>query len=197
MLVSLLKNPDVSFVHLVPTFQNPLKDVPSSLNPSVALKRRLMEAWISSLKVRNVAGFEKLKVEWCEVEAEKSSYTIDTLSRLMKDVGKDAEWVLCLGDDGLPDLNRWKDANRLLGLVKETWVFRRAHNAHRSFLNEVPTELTSLTRWRLLLTRITEVSSTKIREFLGLGEADARRDCLKGLVLAEILAVLGESPNHP
>lgn len=197
MLVSLLKNPDVSFVHLVPTFQNPLKHSPSSLNPSLALKRRLIEAWTASLKTRAVIGIEKLRVEWLEVESENSSYTVETLSKLMKDTGLDSDWVLCLGDDGLADLERWKDVSRLLGLVKETWIFRRAPSAHRSVLGEIPETLRKRCCWRLLLPQITDVSSTRVREIFANSQPDARQDRLKGLVLAEILAVLGETPNHP
>jgi nicotinic acid mononucleotide adenylyltransferase len=189
MLVALLKNPDVAVVHLVPTFQNPLKKASGGLVPTPALKKRFVEAWIASLKNRGVEGLAKLRVEWLEVESAEPSYTVETLARLQEREGSTDAWTLCLGDDCLPDFDRWKEVDRLLKLVKEVWIFRRGAGGG-NFLAPLPERLRVSSSWRLMVPEIKDVSSTEIRAVLEIPEADARQDRLKGLVLPELLAVL-------
>lgn len=198
MLVALLKHPDVAFVHLVPTFQNPLKNSSVTLSPTRELKRKFVTAWVESLRARRVSGVEKLLVEWREVDAAQTSYTVDTLLALAKDLGSRREdWVLCLGDDCLPQLDRWKDIDRLLSSLQEVWVFRRASSPGRDFLRELPDRLHKSTVWRLLLPQIQDVSSTEIRDILAKPPTDARQDQLRTRVRPEILALLGDSSLSP
>ncbi|MEO5667125.1 MAG: nicotinate-nicotinamide nucleotide adenylyltransferase [Bdellovibrionota bacterium] len=191
MLVSLLKNPDVAYVHLVPTFQNPLKDATFLSKPTAVLKRELIEAWKSSLEARAVEGLAKLRVEWREIDLGHVSYTVDTLAELLREsVGSGENWALCIGDDSLPDLGRWKEVDRLLRIVKEVWVFRRGPRTDGSFMTEVPDDLRKLTRWRLLVPEIHDVSSTEIRKLLEGRHAPATQERLKALLCPEVLNVL-------
>ncbi len=200
ILVSLLSHPEVDCVHLVPTFQNPLKEAPQSLDSSVSFKRKLMLAWVASLRTRGISGIEKLKLDTRELDSGRSSYTVDTLRALREETSSDGRaWVLCLGDDGLADLPRWKDVRGLLSNLDEIWVFRRCprDGGETSFVEMIPPELRALAKWRLLATRILDVSSTQIREAYGRLQTDARQDRLEQLVLPEICQILGESADTP
>jgi nicotinate (nicotinamide) nucleotide adenylyltransferase len=192
MLVALLAHPDTACVHLVPTFQNPLKQVSGPLEVSAEFKRRMIEAWTASLRSRAVVGLSKLKVEWIEVESGRTSYTYDTLSELQRSSGLTREdWVLCLGDDCLPDLEKWKQVEALLKSVAEVWVFRRGNSAGAAFLPLIPENLRSMARWRLLVSEIRDVSSTEVRRLLESSDPDAKRELPARCLLPELWALLG------
>jgi nicotinate-nucleotide adenylyltransferase len=196
MLVALLAHPDTVCVHLVPTFQNPLKQVAGPLESTASLKRRMIEAWLVSLRSRNVEGLSKLRVEWIEVDSGRPSYTFDTLSELQREsrVPRE-EWVLCLGDDCLPELDKWKHVETLLKNLGEVWVFRRGDSAGRAFLPLVPEKLRGLIRWRLLVPEIRDVSSTEVRSLLESRTPDAKRELQARCLLPELWTLLGESSS--
>ena len=197
MLVALLKHPDTVAVHLVPTFLNPLKERAAHLESSVALKRRMIEAWLESLRARAVEGLAKLRVEWLEVESGRTSYTFDTLLELQRlGAAPREDWVLCLGDDCLPDLLKWKKIEELLRNVGEVWVFRRGSSAGSSFLSLIPQDLKNLVCWRLLVPEIRDVSSTEVRRLLEASSPDAKRELQTRCLLPELWALLGESSSR-
>ncbi len=196
MLLALLAHPDTFVVHIVPTFQNPLKQIVGPLEATASFKRRMIEAWLDSLRARNVEGLSKLRVEWIEVDAGRASYTFDTLSKLQLETRVPRQrWALCLGDDCLQDLDRWKQVEDLLKNVGEVWVFRRGDSAGSAFLHRIPEILRALTRWRLLIPEIRDVSSTEVRRLLESRMPDAKRELQARYLLPELWTLLGESSS--
>lgn len=168
MLCHLLALPEVEQVRLVPTFQNPFKAGESGLTP--ALKRQAVELWFESLKVRSISGFQKLKIEWIEFESEQVSYTVETLAKLQSMESSPKNWVLCTGDDCLPDLHKWKNVQGLLAGLSEFWVFPRVYpkgsDLQSHSLNAIAEELRGHCVWRLMAKEVPAVSSTELRELL-------------------------------
>jgi len=190
MLCSLLRHPDVGELRLVPTFQNPLKNT-AALADMASLKRRFIKAWQDSLIARRVEGYNKLRIDWRELDRGCTSYTVDTLRDMLSErAASRLPWVLSLGDDSLADLARWKDIEALLTLVREVWVFPRGPRTERAFVNEIPEALRALTTWRLMLAEITDVSSTEVRKTMELSFDSQDRLRLKALVLPEVFEVL-------
>jgi|GEM_PF-1219675 len=197
MLCHLLGHSDVKSVVLVPTFQNPLKAKDFVLLPTAALKHQFIDAWMLSMHERGVSGLEKLRVDWREVASETVSYTVDTLAEVIRDSASESskenskeEWALCVGDDCLPDLMKWRDVEKLLGLLAEFWVFRRDRASSLNLIEKIPSELRAKCVWRYMLPEIAELSSTQLRELLK--EGDARQETLNALLLPEVSRLLVE-----
>lgn len=100
--------------------------------PQVTAEQRL------AMVLRSTAENPRFFVDPAEVEAERSSYTVDTLARLRSELGSEQSLVLLVGSDafaGLPTWYRWRD------------LFSLAHIAvsHRPGfsveLNSLPPEL--------------------------------------------------------
>ncbi len=186
MLLALLAKPEVKAVHLVPTYQNPLKESSQILLRGAPVDKnkfiyQVMEAWMSSLKSRNVQGLEKIQIEWLELEQSKATYTFDTLSKLSEQY-PDEPWALCVGDDCLDGLEKWKHIDALLEKIEEFWVFPRG-KVEMSLIERVSPGLRSLCVWRVMTEKVMEVSSTEIRDFFE--GADASRELL-GKMLPEV-----------
>lgn len=190
MLLALLKKSEVKSVHLVPTYQNPLKAssqirVQGKEVSKNALIYQIMEAWMTSLKTRNIPGVEKIQVEWIEVEQARATYTYDTLSKLSERYPGDP-WILCVGDDCLESLTKWKEVNLLLARLKEFWVFPRGR-VSSSLMAQIDPSLRALCCWRFMTEEVLDVSSTEIRSLME--TADASRELLSKL-LPEVASCL-------
>jgi nicotinate-nucleotide adenylyltransferase len=193
MLQHLLKHPDAEKVFLVPTSQNPLKSADTLFESPNTVKKKFIEAWLSALQKKNVEGLEKLVVDWRELESGDTAYTINTLSELRSE-HPHTHWALCVGDDCLKDLDRWKDIETILMQLEEFWIFVRTDEAafleNQTILSQVPESLRALSTWRVMIPQILAVSSTEIRSLLAQG--DAKREALSSLLIPEVLGVLGE-----
>lgn len=195
ILCHLLQHPDVCRVILVPTNQNPLKEIlkDSSLKDQ-ELKRRVLEAWLNSLKNRFVDGFDKLIVDWREFNSRSPSYTVETVKALQLE-NTSWKWGMCVGSDCLPQLEKWKDIQQLLIKLNELWVFQRLGDSEGNFINSIPAALREKCVWRLMTPIICEVSSTQLRELLQHG--DAKREELNSLLLPEVAELLVDRSNTP
>ena len=70
-----------------------------------------------------IAGNDRLRALDIETHMPKPSYTIDTLDELVRRYPKH-RFVLLMGEDNLPDLPRWKQADRIL-TEHEVYVYPR------------------------------------------------------------------------
>jgi nicotinate (nicotinamide) nucleotide adenylyltransferase len=192
MLCHLLCHSDVSKVYLIPTFQNPLKEEDPLWTPSPQRKRSLMNAWLESLQKRNVKGLDKLVLDWREVESQSVNYTVDTLA-LLESENPQSRWALCVGDDCLPDLMKWKNVRALLERLAEVWIFRRDLQSSLYFVDKIPASLRDLCVWRCLVPEILSVSSTQLREEFR--RTDARHDVLSSWLLPEVAQLLVDPPR--
>ncbi len=182
MLRALLADPWVDGVHLVPTGINPLKQ---AAGETPAQRRAWMEAWMDSLRTRQVPGFAKLNVHFEELESTQPSFTVDTLERLKERHGGD--WILALGSDLLPQLKSWREWARLLAGLHSVWVFRRGPESliAASLPDE---ELKAAVEWRFMMVELPNVSSTQIRT--ALAEPNASRNVSQLPLLPEIARLL-------
>ena len=70
-----------------------------------------------------IAGNDRLRALDIEAHMPKPSYTIDTLDELVR-LHPQHRFVLLMGEDNLPDLPRWKQADRILA-EHEVYVYPR------------------------------------------------------------------------
>lgn len=184
MLRHLLRLPEVQKLFLVPTFQNPLKETPElSLKPTPEVKKKFIEAWTRSLSSKNPEGLSKLRTEWHELDQATPTYTLDTLSVLREREDDENSWAVCVGDDCIDGLSRWKNIEELLSILDEFWIFARGAELGSEILARIPKNLRELCVWRIVSASVMDVSSTEIR-------ADASRERLQKLVLPEVAEVL-------
>lgn len=190
MLRHLLALDEVVSLRLVPTFQNPLKQSNSQgFWEREGMKKELVEHWVQEVQKIEVSGVKKLSVEWIELEREVPTFTYDTL-RVLKEESPAAEgsdWVICVGDDCLPDLHRWKEIEKLLNLVKEFWVFPRGDMntaAKRTLIEQIDPSLREKTVWRMMAGQAQAVSSTEVRQSIESG--NATQELLNEVLLAPL-----------
>lgn len=62
-------------------------------------------------------GNPKFEVSKIEIKKRSVSYSVDTLKRLRKKYGEDAELFFIIGSDSLNELDKWKDVNEVLKLA--------------------------------------------------------------------------------
>lgn len=92
-----------------------------------------------------------------ELERGGTSFTVDTLEELRREYpGAALDWII--GDDNVPDLERWKDPDRLFALARFMVLTRD---------NVAPASSRPLV---LIPNPITPVSSTEIRQRIRAGE---------------------------
>ncbi len=139
---------------VVPAYLNPIKTLRPMTSPrqraeltQLALVDRLPRRWR-----------KRARVDTTELLAKRLSFTVDTLERLHKLRPAD-ELHFALGSDAAANfLRRWKDPERLRALAT-WWYGRRASDKSR-----VPSF------FRRLAGRFPDVSSTRVRIALSLGE---------------------------
>ncbi len=193
MLQVLLRKSEVEILHLVPTFQNPLKEASSifgttNTEDKKSLVKSMVVKWHESLLRRAVPGIEKLSIEWLEIDNAQTSYTCDSLEKIKaaSSRGKKSHWVVCVGDDCLEGLPRWKSIENLLAEIDEFWIFSRGPTDEISLISKIDEKLRDKCCWRIMPDEIRDVSSTQIREILS---TDASREAVERSVLPDIAKV--------
>lgn len=162
----LIQDPWIEKLHLVPTFQNPLKAEQNSgtlwNNPS--LRWKWVNALVEDIKdYSSSENFNKLILENSEFEKKENSYTIDTLISLKKRENcPSSQWVLAMGSDLLEGLEKWKQINSLLNEISGVWIFTRGLD--EKVEDKIPNSLRSLSNFRIMNQSISPISSTEIRE---------------------------------
>lgn len=100
--------------HVVPAARSPFKQAGPAL--SDAERCALVQAACE--------GLERVVVDQRELRRGPPSYTMDTVRELKAELAPDAQLVLVLGSDNLPDLPRWRQGRELLELVEPLIVHR-------------------------------------------------------------------------
>jgi nicotinate-nucleotide adenylyltransferase len=100
--------------HVVPAARSPFKQAGPAL--SDAERCALVQAACE--------GLERVVVDQRELRRGPPSYTMDTVRELKAELAPDAQVVLVLGSDNLPDLPRWRQGRELLELVEPLIVHR-------------------------------------------------------------------------
>jgi nicotinate-nucleotide adenylyltransferase len=164
ILHALLRHPGVSFVHLVPTSQNPLKSELSLGLFTYEQRWQLVESWISDLKR---ADRERVILESIEIDTARAAgyevpqYTIDTFSLIAARYPGES-WGLAVGQDILLGLPNWKEVEKLLQKFSQVLLFARGSDS----LIKIPAALSRLTQFVILTEPIANVSGSEIRESL-------------------------------
>lgn len=108
-----------------------------------------------------IAGNEKLRVLDIEMHMPKPSYTIDTLDELMRRYPQH-QFVLLMGEDNLPGLPRWKQADRILA-EHEVYVYPRP--------DVDATEVKLHASVRIVEAPLLDISATFIRDCVRAGKS--------------------------
>jgi nicotinate-nucleotide adenylyltransferase len=103
-------------VLFVPTGQNPLKPDGTEAGPDDRL----------AMVRRAIAGTSAFSAHDIESRERTASYTIDTVTRLIERGELAPRPGLLVGDDIIDHLDRWKDIQKLLDIVRLVVVRRRA-----------------------------------------------------------------------
>jgi len=120
-----------------------------------------------AMTARCFDGVPLVDVDPIEIRRGGLSYTIDTVEALRMRFPA-ATLLLLIGEDVLPNFRRWREPERLLGLV-ELVVLRRTtptQPLHGSFAGDsvaTPAVSAALQEARRLVTRQVDVSSTEVR----------------------------------
>ena len=112
VLQRLCSEHEVSHVHVVPTGTNPLKKNDHGFSSKE--KEILVDSWLADFRLRHRVLAQKIVLETFELEADKPSYTVNSIERLSK--AHSQRWVLAMGADLLEDLTKWKSIHELLSL---------------------------------------------------------------------------------
>jgi len=143
----------VDEVIVCPAFQSPLKHEHPNND-----KHRLAMA---ELAVQDLPTWRA--VDW-EIARKGPSYTIETIQFCQKNVfTRDVQVYLLLGEDLLPELNQWKDIEKLLELAPPLVGCRKRENLRGN--PQIDAKLSS----GVTITNILEISATDIRQRLKKG----------------------------
>lgn len=152
-------------VYLVVSPQNPFKDSDKAVNA----EQRYRDA------VAAVARHPELRVDVLDIELRmpQPSYTIRTLDELQRREPGNT-FTLIIGADNLPNLLRWREAERLLSQYGVAVFPRKGVSSEyrRRKIMEVCRDYPPEKRFKIRLFHVPEVdvSSTGIREALARGE---------------------------
>ena len=97
-----------------------------------------------------------------EIDREGPSYTVDTIKKLKKDLGKSAEIYLIIGMDVFLDMERWKNPEEIIRLCHIAVAKRPTHVKRR--VTDLEKALPSIkSRYSFINAPVIDVSSTCIR----------------------------------
>ena len=164
MLQFLLAADSVDFVHLVPTFLNPLQQKKFSQQLQVSQRIALIEFWLQRFEQHPKFLLEEL--EW---QSQTETYTVETLKQLKQKYRDTARWVLAIGSDNLKHLHQWKFITELLEELDKVWVFKRGAEDLDLFAVEIVQSHSA--KFEILEAKVSDVSSSEIREQLYNGRA--------------------------
>ncbi|MBU4343775.1 MAG: nicotinate-nucleotide adenylyltransferase [Candidatus Omnitrophica bacterium] len=71
-----------------------------------------------------IQGSGRFKISDIEIKRKRTSYSIETLRRLRRSYGKDAQFFFITGSDSLKELKRWKGLKDILRLCRFVVVKR-------------------------------------------------------------------------
>ncbi|WP_084445939.1 nicotinate (nicotinamide) nucleotide adenylyltransferase, partial [Hymenobacter roseosalivarius] len=108
-----------------------------------------------------IAGNDRLRALDIEAHMPKPSYTIDTLDELVSRYPRH-RFVLLMGEDNLPDLPRWKQAERILA-EHEVYVYPRP--------DVDATDLKAYPSVRVVEAPLLDISATFIRDCVRAGKS--------------------------
>lgn len=159
MLEYVLSRDDVDFVHVVPTFLNPLHEKVQTKQLTTTQRKNIVDLWLGKY-----AHNSKLICEMLEIDSGQKNYTVDSLATLQKRYSPEDQWILVLGSDNLPSFHKWKNLELLVSLLSKIWIFRRGEGRESTEELSLQSGLVEV-----LETTISDVSSTFIREQINLG----------------------------
>jgi nicotinate-nucleotide adenylyltransferase len=115
------------------------------------------------LAVGGVAGFESSDVD---IVREGSTYTVDTLSDLNRQLGDSAELFLIVGADSAISMDRWRNASEIEALARIVTVGRPGSEISIESLDgSHPASGAEYVEGPMI-----DVSATRVREFLSTGQ---------------------------
>ena len=141
------------------------------------------------------ADLDCAEVLGLELERGGSSYTVDTVDEL-KSRYPDAEIFLLMGTDMFVTLDKWRDADRLIGMITPA-VFARGENDERQIADfaEYLAESRGASA-RIIKNDVIEISSTELRAALaGRGGREYLPDGVYAYIIAHRL--YGARPDFP
>lgn len=105
---------DLDFVYVIPTGQNPFKETTASEDIRFNL---------ATLAFQDIP---KVKVLGCEIGHDGVNYTIDTVNWLMEhdEAFKSATRYLLIGNDLVPELEKWREYKKLFEQVQPVVLTR-------------------------------------------------------------------------
>ena len=105
-------------------------------------------------------GEKKIVVSDIEIKSKKTSYTIDTLKKIISCYGGNNEFYEIVGEDSAYNLSKWKDYEKILELSKVIVFRREGYDGGVEHKNII-----------YLDTPLYNISSTRVREKLAVGDS--------------------------
>lgn len=72
---------------------------------------------------------DKVKISRIEIDSNDTSYTYDTLKKIIKSYGKEHEYFEIIGEDSAAYFDKWKDYKKILKLAKVVVLKRRGYTS--------------------------------------------------------------------
>jgi nicotinate-nucleotide adenylyltransferase len=135
--------------------------------PWLKLDRNITEAVHRVEMVRRaIADNPHFKLCTLEVERPGPSYTVDTLTRLQKELGSEASLFFILGRDTLAELPLWKEPKKLVQLCRLVVAPRLGSKDLKHLKTEIPGLLDKIIQLDM---PIIGISSSQIRQRIAQG----------------------------
>jgi len=132
-------------VALVPAFRSPFKLAAPAMEDNARNRLEMTAA--------SIAGDPRLTVDDCEIRRGGVSYTVDTVSDIIRRYAPDGKPGLIIGDDLAADFPRWHKSDEILAIA-DIIIARRLHSGALT----VPYPCTQITN------SVMEISSGMVRE---------------------------------
>jgi len=161
ILLDLLDSNEASYVHLVPTSINPLKEINPLFNAED--RKKFISSWLKSFNSSEDKKNKKLILENYEIDKSQECFTSDTISYFLQHkYSKNDKWILAMGSDSARSFHLWKGFQDLYSLLHEIWVYPRVGDDFN--IENIKPEIRD--KFKLRQKKITKISSTEIRQVL-------------------------------
>lgn len=160
---------NLDHMFLMPAAQSPLKT-----EHSIGVGHRV------AMLERAITEFSELELDYREVNRAGRSYTVESLAELRSEVGDHAYLYFILGDDCLPNLNRWERWRELtsfanLVITKRPGAFPTPPSEVIHWLNDIEMDLDTARSVPYggvarIDSALLNISSTELRRGLDRGE---------------------------
>lgn len=148
-----MKQLELDEVLFVPTLLTPLKE--NNVITSAEHRVRMVELAI--------AGKPGFRLSTIDIDRAGTSYTVDTMESLKKQLGGGNELYFIIGLDGLETLPRWREPERLVRMCRLVTVRRPGYS--RAVLEEIEKEVAGLAESLIFLEEpALDISATEIRK---------------------------------